>query len=300
MLTKLRAKALRTIYGPMETVFRRVESAHMSRGAVLSSIPTSDKRGGGLGTTTYGEWCYTIGIFQSLIFQNLPERPVRMLDVGCGVGRLYLAAKPYLTADDSYLGLDVGKGFIDICAEQYAAPNVSFLHTEASNGYYAKEVEVGPKPWALADGSHNLVTALSVWTHLREEDWRFYLAEVARVLKPGGRAIISFFILDDRYRPELKTSATSRFYPQPENKWIFDAQAYDSEHWKYPSWAAVPEVATGVPVDVFNEVVAEVGLQVRSYLPGQWKDQPGFFFQDVVVFERTAEGSGRVDHPTFN
>lgn len=105
-----------------------------------------------------------------------------MLDVGCGVGRLYLAARPYLTGNDSYLGIDVGKSFIDICKQQYRDANVSFLHTEASNGYYAKDTGGGPVAWPIADNSHNFVTALSVWTHLREEDWRFYLNEVGRVL----------------------------------------------------------------------------------------------------------------------
>ncbi|MBC2653776.1 class I SAM-dependent methyltransferase [Novosphingobium aerophilum] len=238
-----------------------------------------------MGTTTYGEWCYTIGIFQSLIFQHLPSRPVRMLDVGCGVGRLYLAAKSYLQPEDSYLGIDINKDFINICNDSYYERNVNFLYTEASNGYYSKAVDQGPRAWNIEDNSHNLVTALSVWTHLREEDWRFYLNEVGRVLQPGGRAIISFFILDDLYRPDQKTSAISRYYPQPENKWIFDTSAYDSNYWKYPGWASVPEVATGVPYDVFLEAVRDSGLIIRDYLPGQWKDQPGFFFQDVVVFE---------------
>ena len=286
MFARLRSKAARTIYGPLEQVFRSVENANLSRGAVLTRIPASSKRGGGLGTTTYGEWCYTIGIFQSLIFQNLPERPVRMLDVGCGVGRLYLAAKPYLTANDSYLGIDVTKSVIDICRQEYREKNVSFLHTEASNGYYAKETGGGPVAWPMADGSHNLITALSVWTHLREEDWRFYLNEVGRVLQPGGKAIISFFILDELYRPEAKRDRISDFYPQLENKWIFDASAYGSRDWKYPSWAEVPEVATGVPKATFESAATDAGLRVARYYPGQWKDQPGFFFQDVVIFEK--------------
>lgn len=291
ILSRIHHRAARILYDFTENAFRTVERGQLSRGAVLEHIPPPALRGGGLGTTTYGEWCYTIGLFQSLIFQHLPERPVRMLDVGCGVGRLYLAARPYLTDQDSYLGIDVGASFIDICRQQYQDANVSFLHTPASNGYYAADTTGGPQAWPMADGSHNLVTALSVWTHLREEDWRFYLNEVGRVLAPGGRAIISFFILDDLYRPEKKTGRLSRFYPQAENLWIFDTPAYGSAHWKYPGWAAVPEVATAVPMAIFEQAARDAGLSVQRYLPGQWKDQPGFFFQDVVVFEK-ATGAG--------
>ena len=34
---------------------------------------------------------------------------------------------------------------------------------------------------------------------MREEDWIFYLHEVRRTLTPDGVAIISFFVLDERY-----------------------------------------------------------------------------------------------------
>lgn len=80
----------------------------------------------------------------------------------------------------------------------------------------------------------------------------------------------------------------SPFYPQLENKWIFDTPAYGSKRWVYPAWADVPEVATGVPKKVFDSACADAGLKIAKYLPGQWKDQSGFFFQDVVVFEKAA------------
>lgn len=260
----------------------------MSRGAIFEDIPLPEDRGGGLGTVTYAEWCYTIGMFQSFLFHNLPERPIRMLDVGSGAGRLYLAMKPYLTASDSYTGIDVNAGFIQRCKRLYHAANVQFIHTEASNGYYAGETAVGPRQWVFPDASFNFVTALSVWTHLREEDWRHYLSEVHRVLEPGGRAVISFFITDEDYRPELKRDRQSDFYPQNERKWIFDTPAYDSTHWKTLNWASVPEVAIAVDKPTFEQVVDEIGLKVRGYHSGQWKDHPGFFFQDVVVFEKPA------------
>ena len=37
----------------------------------------------------------------------------------------------------------------------------------------------------------------SVLTHLLEDEAEHYLAETARVLEPGGRALATFFLLDD-------------------------------------------------------------------------------------------------------
>lgn len=278
----------RAVYGPVERIFRAVERNQLSRGAVLQEIPPSHLRGGGLGTTTYGEWCYTIGVFQTLIFLNLPKDEIRMLDVGCGVGRLYLAAKPYLRSDDHYLGIDITKLSISVCQQHYTAKNVNFVHIPSSNGLYAKDVSESRAAWPIPSDSQNLVTALSVWTHLNEEDWKYYLSEVARVLVKGGRAIITFFILDGLYIPSLKTDEISEFYPQAKNKWIFDTPAYDSREWVSPSWVSVPEVAIAVPDSRFKTEIGEAGLTILEYYPGQWKDQPGFTFQDVVILEKAA------------
>ena len=184
----------------IEIYFRVLEREEYSRGGVLTLIPKFSDRQGGLGTTTYGEWCYILGVFQSIIFLHLPkERPIEMLDVGCGVGRMFLAARTHLTDSDHYTGIDVNKRVIEICKRQYTQSNVSFLHFDASNAVYSDKKYEPPKPWPLAEGRYNLITALSVWTHLREEDWIFYLHEVRRTLTLDGPVIISFFVLDVRY-----------------------------------------------------------------------------------------------------
>ena len=67
-------------------------AAELSRGGLLQSIPSYSDRLGGLGTITYGEWCYTVGAFQSIIYLHLPQQqPLNILDIGCGSGRLYLS-----------------------------------------------------------------------------------------------------------------------------------------------------------------------------------------------------------------
>jgi SAM-dependent methyltransferase len=272
-------------YPPAERVFRTIERHHFSRGSTLLDIPPYNFRLGNLGTVTYGEWCYTIGQFQTLIFMNIMSRPLHMLDIGCGVGRMYLAAKPYIQADDTFVGIDISEKSIDTCKKFYADERLSFVHTAGSNAYYADN-DIKNAKWPIESASKNLITALSVWTHLKESDFRLYLNEVGRVLRPGGRAIVSFFVLDALYKPEHKTAATSRFYPQPEDTWIFDESAYESPDWMFPSWAEVPEVAIAVREAAFHEALDCAGLKIVSFYPGQWKDQPGLFFQDIAVLTK--------------
>jgi len=274
----------REAYSAFEDVFRRLERTLFFRNSSILHIPSFKLRGGGLGTITYGEWSYIIGIFQTLIYLNINKRPLRMLDIGCGVGRLYLAAKPYITPTDSFIGIDVTKSSVDICNAHYAQSNVSFVHIPSSNAYYSKD-GAGRTPWPIDDASITLATALSVWTHLNEADWRFNLGEVSRVLQPGGRAIISFFILDELYDPSNTASSPSHVL-KPDQAWVFDTSAYGSAHWKCPNWAEVPEVAIAVDKPSFDEALNDARLRLVSYYPGQWKNQPGVFFQDVAILEK--------------
>jgi SAM-dependent methyltransferase len=274
-----------------EAAFRRTGRKDMSRGGVLSMVPPYSKRqGSGLGTVTYGEWCYTVGIFQSIMFQNLPEgETIDMLDVGCGLGRLYLSSKAFLNDGGSYTGIDIGTHLIDDCKAEYAGcDDASFVHYDAANAIYSNSTKTAPQLWPLGDKTYNFITALSVWTHLREEDWCAYLRQVSDRLTDDGRAMISFFILDDDYDATLpgRTDKISKYYPQPETKWIFDAPAYGSENWSYPSWAPDPEVAIGVRKAAFDAAVAEAGLVVDKHYPGSWKERSGLFFQDIVIFKK--------------
>ncbi|MUL47843.1 class I SAM-dependent methyltransferase [Mycobacterium sp. CBMA293] len=276
-------------YPPAEKLLRLLQGGQMSRTTTLNMIPPPAEREGGLGTTAYSEWCYTVGFLQSLIFQTLPEeRPLRVLDIGCGSGRLYLATRPYLQPDDTYTGLDVGKSLIDICRARYTDPNVTFVHLDASNPYYTTHHGDKKLPWPFKDDAFNFMTALSVWTHLSEEDFTFYLKELGRTLAPGGKALVSFFVMDDSYEETLpgRTDAQSVYYPQPASMWIFDQSAYGSKNFFHPRWAEVPEAAIGVTKAAFDDAVVDAGLKVARYFPGCWKERRGLFFQDFVVFER--------------
>lgn len=286
-------KSVRRVYGfgreKFENAFRTVESRELSRGGLLKLIPSYSDRLGGLGTVTYGEWCYTVGVFQSIIFLHLPqEKPLNILDIGCGSGRLYLSAKPFLSEEDRYTGLDISRQHIEICQKNFRDANVSFVHYEAPNAIYAASNGNGSTRWPLNNEKYNVITALSVWTHLRQEDWIYYLHQVAERLSAGGTAIVSFFVLDQRYFDSLsgRTSQNSRFYPQQQNKWVFDRTAYGSKEWYYPSWAHAPEVAIGVLEDAFLREIANAKLRLEKFYPGSWKEQPGLFFQDIAVLKR--------------
>jgi SAM-dependent methyltransferase len=100
-----------------------------------------------------------------------------VVDVGCGSGRLalQLAALPELR----YLGTDVVPDLLDHARQLTQRDDWSFVTTDG--------ISI-PCENSCAD----FVCFFSVFTHLAHEDTYRYLREVKRVLKPGGRVVLSF------------------------------------------------------------------------------------------------------------
>jgi SAM-dependent methyltransferase len=253
----------------------------------LRLVPDLTHRRGG--KLAYGEWCWAIGIFQGLIHAQLPRRDApRILDVGCGTGLLAVASEPFLGDLGRYLGIDVSRADVEFCRAHYPAPAFSFQLLEAGNPAYAPQRAERRRPWEVADASIDLATALSVWTHFAEDDAVFYFRELDRVLRPGGRAILTCFLLDAAYRESLprEPGAPGRLHPTDAARWVFDVPARGSRDWLHPAWARVPEEAIGFTPEGLERLGAGTRLRLLASHSGTWKEAPGLYFQDVLVFER--------------
>ena len=246
----------------------------------------SDRRGG---KYSYAEWGHVVGIFQTLMMIHLDEKDGNaILDVGSGTGMLAIASEPFIGNGGRYVGIDVMARDVEYCRRHFDADRYHFEHLDAFNPEYSPDQEDRLAWEAVDDGAFDLVTSVSVWTHFNEEDGLFYLSEVARALKPGGKAIISFFILDDAYEDSLarRTDGQGRFHSTAQRDWIFDTPAYGSDAWRCTSWSKVPEAAIGVTAAGLDRLLESSGLRLLQHYPGNWKEIPGVYFQDVLVFEK--------------
>lgn len=104
--------------------------------------------------------------------------PLDVWDLGCGCGRIARwVAQEVVAGGGSFHGSDINAQLIAWCA------------ASLSGRYLVNRLR---PPVRLAVGSKDLVYAYSVLTHLRETATRAWLAEIARVLKPGGLALLTF------------------------------------------------------------------------------------------------------------
>jgi ubiquinone/menaquinone biosynthesis C-methylase UbiE len=125
-----------------------------------------------------------------------------VLDIGCGCGLMAIHLAKFLNLNGRYEGFDISKPFIDCCKTNISSwyPNFRFQHVDLYNADYNPQGEMKASDWRFpySDNSFDVVFAKSVFTHLLPADMENYLQETARVLKKGGKCLITFFLIADR------------------------------------------------------------------------------------------------------
>lgn len=101
----------------------------------------------------------------------------RVLDFGCGSGKVMRHFLPEAASCDMW-GCDIDERSIDWINAELSPPLQAFINGEAP-------------PLDQPSGVFDLIWSVSVFTHLTDH-WAGWLAELHRVLRPGGLAIISF------------------------------------------------------------------------------------------------------------
>ncbi|WP_174300620.1 class I SAM-dependent methyltransferase [Caulobacter sp. S45] len=198
----------------------------------------------------------------------------RVLDIGCGNGRVTWPLAEALGSNGRYIGFDVSAGAIRYCLRRIGPvrPDFTFHHLDIRNGIYNPRGRIGESEtrFPCADGSITLAFATSVFTHLPWPTVVHYLAEVRRVLAPGGRALITAFVLT----PEVRVWASQGLTKVP-LKPYGDAMTSD------PHW---PENAMAYDEARFQSAIAGAGLTLEAVLAGLWRPEPTYpGGQDLLV-----------------
>ncbi len=199
-----------------------------------------------------------------------------MLDLGCGIGRKTLPLTRYLSERGSYVGMDIVKSGVDWCTEKYSTkyPNFKFELIDVYNDLYNPEGKFSAAEYRfpLPDNQFDLVVLNSVFTHMLPEEVENYLSEIARVLRTGGRCLISFFVLNEESLSliENRQSTIDLRYP------FGPALAVSQEK---------PELAIGYDETYVTELYARCGLEIRQPIAyGSWCGRANYYsYQDQIV-----------------
>lgn len=192
----------------------------------------------------------------------------KVLDIGCGIGRLARPLTQIITPLGEYQGFDVVKFGIDWCTENISKkhPHFHFIFSPLSNDLYNNVgQDAGEFVFPYDDNTFTIAAAISVYTHLLPNETNRYLAETARVLKPGGIAFSTFFIDDGQ-----DVLPDSFNFPVKRNGYALMSEKVTRANVLYQH-------------SYLTQMIEKNGLEVKEWIKGRWNNPTGIDLQDTLV-----------------
>jgi SAM-dependent methyltransferase len=200
-----------------------------------------------------------------------------VLDVGCGLGKYAIHLAPFLNDGGRYEGFDVEWPSVQWCqiAVTPRFPHARFIHTPLKNDMYNRQATASAAAFRFpyADENFDLVFLASVFTHMFAADVANYVSEIARVLKPGGRCVATFYLLNEEKRAGIAAgTAAFTFAIAHQGSWI------ETSH--------LPEAAVAHEETAALAIFGAVGLTLAEPVRyGAWAAE-GWQDQDFVIVEK--------------
>ncbi len=225
----------------------------------------------------YYRWIWEYLAYLTLLCDLRRESAV--LELGCGHGRTARGLLEYLRSPGRYCGLDVDQRRLDDAREriQRRYPNFEFHWADVRSAHYnpAGAAAAAEFVFPFADGAFDVVYAASLFTHLLPDETRNYFRQARRVLRPGGWALFSVFVLDHYRGAGSTVSPLYEFHLELEP----GVAARDPEHL---------DALVGYSQAWLAQCAEEAGLRVERLLPGLWSESPGFAVNehDLLLLSR--------------
>lgn len=214
---------------------------------------------------------------RDIVMQHCGVRPNDIiLDIGCGCGRV--AGHFMGTVTGEYHGLDIVLPMVEWCRANISTrdQHFRFHHAELSNTlYHGGKGDAADYIFPFHDEMFDVIFATSVFTHLLPDSARQYARQISRVLKPGGRAFLTFFIVNDAWRQ--KDEAGEKMgcvFPYDYGR--YRTAVRDS-----------PESVIAFEQDEATTILEQAGLRIKDVSLGWWSNNPGgWTAQDVILLEK--------------
>lgn len=199
-----------------------------------------------------------------------------VLDVGCGIGRMAIPLTDYLSDEGGYWGFDIVNKGIKWCQNRISPKfsNFHFQHSDVYNLHYNPKGKVKAQNYQFPYDSEffDFVFLTSVFTHMLPSDVEQYLSEISRVLKTGGKCLITFFILNEDTENLIQSGRTTLdFRHQLEGC--------------STTTIGSPEAAIAYSEESVLRLFEKYGLNIAQPINyGNWCERDNFFsYQDIIV-----------------
>lgn len=198
-----------------------------------------------------------------------------VLDVGCGIGRMAVPLTKFLNEKGSYDGFDIVKSGIEWCSKSIASkhPNFHFYHVDIYNQLYntSSKANAGRFVFPYTENKFDFAFYTSVFTHMMPAEVENYINETARVLKPGAKSLMSFFIVNCESEDMMIKQPTHMNFPINKGFYRLHSAQVDTANVAYDE-------------EWLLEKLENAGLKMETIKYGQWCGRVNYFdYQDLII-----------------
>jgi SAM-dependent methyltransferase len=165
---------------------------------------------------------------------------------------------------------------IDWCRQTITPrfPNFRFQLADIYNAHYhpAGTLTAAEYHFPYPDAAFDFAFATSVFTHMFPRDVERYLTELARVLRPGGRCLLTFFLLNARSLPPVEAGTAQQDF----------RHRGDGYRTAQPDQ---PEAAIAYDEGAIRALCMASGLRIVEPIRfGSWSGRRGgYSYQDIII-----------------
>ncbi len=207
----------------------------------------------------------------------------RLLDYGCGLGRLAYAASKFLSDDGAYYGFEPNMEALTFLKTAYAErPNFHFHGVELSveddyvavakgdrreEGVKANEID----PTEFVDSAIDVQWSCSVFTHMWTDSIINSLRSFNDMVSVEGHCVNTWLVVDDFAAYLLRCGRADRTLPFRINGALTSSE--DN-----------PLNITAYELSTVQEIYRDAGHEIVDILYGSWAGRDnGVIYQDIVI-----------------
>ena len=200
----------------------------------------------------------------------------KILDIGCGSGRMAVPLTKFLDSSGIYEGFDIFPSGIKWC-QKNISPKYNNFHFNLVDIYNKEYNPKGKIPsskfsFPYENDSFDFIFATSVFTHMLPDDVENYFSEIKRVLKKNRKCFLTFLLLNSESLKAINEKKSKITFEQNDENFSL-------------MYKDIPEHTIAYSENFIRVIHKKHGMIIEEPIKfGSWSGRDSFLsFQDLII-----------------